>query len=135
MAQPTCPKSGEAFLGELERTAWGFGAQILFVSGLSSPPPHSLDAKVLTIVFWANSHIRPPTPELGRVTSPSWICLSFYGEGCWDLFHLRQTPLPGDPLPPCQGRLQRACAFITPLIIKNFFNLLFIIYLFGCARS
>ena len=128
MAQPTCPKSGEAFLGELKRTAGVLGAQILFVSGLSSLPPHSLDANVLTIVLWANSHVRPPTPELARVTSPSWVCLSSYGEGRWDLFHLRQTPFQGTPPPPCQGRLQRACAFITPLIIKKFLTycLLFI---------
>ena len=96
MALPTCPKSGEAFLRELKRTAWVFRAQILFVSGLSSPPPHSLDAKVLTSVFWANSHVRPPTPELGRVTPPSWVCLSSYGEGrtyfISDGLHSQATP-------------------------------------------
>ena len=111
MAQPTCPKSGEAFLGELKRTAGVLGAQILFVSGLSSLPPHSLDANVLTIVLWANSHVRPPTPELARVTSPSWVCLSSYGEGRWDLFHLRQTPFPGDPPASLPGETAKGMCF------------------------
>lgn len=109
MALPTCPKSGEAFLRELKRTAWVFRAQILFVSGLSSPPPHSLEAKVLTIVFWANSHVRPPTPELGGSPLPPGFVSHLMGRG--GPTSSQTDSIPRGPLPSLPGEAAKGMHF------------------------
>ena len=80
---------------------------------LCSGPIHTLDRPHRS---WRGSPLPPGFAShlMGRATGTYFIS---------DRLHSQ-----GTPPPPCQGRLQRACAFITPLIIKKFLTycLLFI---------